>query len=139
MKVVYFKRVAQGPDDFHEGLVMPSVSTHCFYVPDKEVVLYAESIGYCKMDYSITDDEKFLEEARIIAEGKTPTTEGTDFLLAKSFECDDSELKKCIHSARTSAGLRKRVESSIEKLVDKAVEKDAGLERFALEGYGTGE
>jgi hypothetical protein len=135
MKVVYFKRVAQDPNAFHGGLVDSSISTHCFYVPDMEIIFYAESIGGCEMDYSITEEEKFLEEARTIAEGETPTTKGIDFLLTKSFEYDDSELKKCIHAARTSAGLRKRVKSSIEQLIEKAVDKDVGLERVALKEY----
>lgn len=121
MKVVYFKRVALDTSAFHGGLLDSSRSAHCFYVPEREVMLYAESEGGCEMDYSITEEEKFLEEARVIAEGKTPTTKGVDFLLTKSFECDDSELIKCIHAARTSAGLRKRVKSGIEKLLDKAI------------------
>lgn len=113
MRVVYFKRNVRSPVHIHAGSY-----ASCFYVPDEKVVLYREQHGtFGGKDYSLTDRVEILEEARNIAESKTPNVRNVTFSDIKEFEYESSKLRELIRNIRSKSELQTRVEAGIEDLL----------------------
>ncbi|MCK4614483.1 MAG: hypothetical protein KAU14_06745 [Thermoplasmata archaeon] len=113
MKVVYFKRCAKSPIHIHAASY-----ASCFYLPDEKIVIFREQHGtFGGKDYSLTEREEILEEARIITEGKTPDVEGVSFSHVKEFEYETSKLLKLIRNAELKAELETKVKAGIEELL----------------------
>jgi len=113
MKVVYFNRNARSPIHIHAGSY-----ANCFYIPNENLVLCKEQYGsFGGQDYFLTDRTKMLEEARAIAEGRTPSVEGVSFSDIKEFEYDSSRLRELIQNTRLKTELQTKVKSGIEDLL----------------------
>ena len=112
MKVVYFKRVAES---FH---IHAGVYTDCFFIPEMDVILYKEKPGtFGRNEYSFTESDIVLEEARKISGGKTPDVSGVSFSDRTVFDYDSSVLAELVSDAKVEKELNRKVADGIEKLV----------------------
>lgn len=119
MKVVYFERKARSPIHIHAGRY-----ANAFYVPDEDVLLFSEQHGtFGGRDFSLTTNERPLDEARAIARGEIPSLDGVTYSNIRKFDYDESRLRDLIQDARLKAELEPRVKSGIEKLLKYAGRK----------------
>ncbi len=114
MKVIHYKRNAESGEHVHAGAY-----ASCFFVPDKQVVIFAEQEGsFGGVIYSITDREAMLREAQLIANGEIPEIDLISFSDIKDFEYDDHKIKELIDDAKSAKELEARTKSSIEQLLE---------------------
>ncbi len=114
MKVIYFKKNARSPLHIHAG----SYSI-CLYIPDENIVLYREQQGsFGSENYSFSSrTEILIEEAKIIAEGKTPNIAGVIFSDIKELESDSSKLRDLIQNTKLKVELETEIKSGIEEII----------------------
>jgi len=113
MRVVYFKRNVKSAIHIHAGSY-----ASLFYVPDENVVLYQEQHGtFGGQNYSLTDKAEILEEAKAIAENRTPSVEGVSFSGIKKFEYEGFKLLELIQNIKLKTEIESKVKSGIEDLL----------------------
>jgi len=114
MKVIYFKKNARSPFHIHAGSYYD-----CFYISDENIVLYKEQQGsFGSENYSFSNRAEILiEEAKIIAEGKTPSLGGVSFSDIKEFEYDSLKLRDLIQNTKLKVELEIKVKSGIEDIL----------------------
>lgn len=114
MKVIYFKKNAKSPLHVHAGSY-----AICFYIPDENIVLYREQQGsFGSENYSFSSGAEILiQEAKIIAEGKTPSIAGVIFSDIKELEYDSFKLRDLIQNTKLKVELEIKVKSGIEEIL----------------------
>ena len=107
MKVVYFDRCLTKGGQHRDS----------FYLPSKNLILYKDRVKLADGTASLTDEQSFLDEARMIAEGEIPQVNGLRFSNLKLFEYDGSVIEALVENIRSRNELSTKIISGMEALL----------------------
>jgi hypothetical protein len=116
MQVIYFEK-----EHFSHIYYFQRYSEHCFYIPDKQLILYKKKpMLWDKPTYALTQSVDLLEEARKASQGRPPRIRGVVFSRAKKFDYDAPKLQAIIENAKSNEAIsNETISSGIEALLKK--------------------
>ncbi len=106
MKVVHYIK-----NTFSE--IAEDTETTCFYLPDKEIVLFSRQAG----DWDLVDRGEMILEGGAISAGRIPIVKGVRYSNIKQFDYDENKLGQLIRDLKSRNKLDDEIALGIEYLV----------------------
>ncbi len=124
MKILHYQRHADSGIHIHAYS-----SAACFFVPDEQVVFFADQRGtFGGVSYSITDREEMLEEANLLLQGESPSSKEIKYSDIKELEFEDEMILSLVKDAKRGKELEEKVKAGIAELIKEA-KRDEKAER----------
>lgn len=116
MEILHFVRNEES--EFH---IHAYSSASCFYIPSKNVILFAEERGaFGDATFSISTNQPLINEAKALWENQKHNSSAASFSNVKKIEYDDKKLLNLIKNAKEHTSLETKVKKSIQELLNLA-------------------